>query len=197
MKKFDFRNIKIKKIKLEDISDQTLFLNLYITQIATLLIGVIIILFQEQSLLEALKVTDGIKVLLWGSGLAVVIIAANWGVAKVVPEDILDDGGINERLFGSRSLMQIALLSLLVAICEELLFRGAIQYILGPYWTSILFAAIHVRYLKHWVMTGFVFGSSYALGWVYVQTDTLWTPILAHFLIDFILGCMIRFRKDV
>jgi membrane protease YdiL (CAAX protease family) len=197
MKKFNFRNIKIKKVKLEDISDQTLFLNLYITQGITLLLGIVIILFQRQPLFQIFKMTNWVEVITWGVGLAALIILANWVVAKLVPEDILDDGGINERLFGSRNVLQIALLSFVVALCEEILFRGAIQYKLGPYWTSIVFAAIHIRYLKHWIMTGFVFGSSYALGWIYVQTGTLWAPIIAHFLIDFILGCMIRYRKEV
>jgi membrane protease YdiL (CAAX protease family) len=83
-----------------------------------------------------------------------------------------------------------------VAFCEELLFRGAIQHAWGAYWTSVLFAAIHIRYLRHWLMTGLVFCISYGLGWVYVRTGTLWTPVIAHFLVDFVMGCIIRYRKE-
>ncbi len=196
MKKFKFRHIKLKTVKIEELSDRVLFINLYLTQALALGLGLIIILFQKQTLFELFSIDVSSAILLWGVSLAAVNIVANWLVTKVVPEDILDDGGINERIFGSRSVFHIALISFIVAVCEEILFRGAIQYIMGPYWTSILFAAIHVRYLRHWVMTGFVFGSSYALGWIYIQTGSLWTPIAAHFLIDFILGCMIRYRKE-
>lgn len=99
-------------------------------------------------------------------------------------------------IFGNRALWHIALLSLIVSICEEVLFRGAIQAAWGPYWTSILFAAIHIRYLQHWLMTGLVFSISYGLGWIYIQTGTLWTPIFAHFLIDFVMGCILRYRRE-
>jgi CAAX amino terminal protease family. len=41
-----------------------------------------------------------------------------------------------------------------------------------------------------------VFSISYGLGWIMEYTGTLWTPILAHFLVDFIMGCIIRFRRE-
>ena len=196
MKKFNFRQIKIKKVKLEDISDQTLLQSLYITQGVILSVGIILIMMQRQSLLELFSIGEWSSILVWGIGLAAVVVAANGLVARLAPEDILDDGGVNDRIFRRRHVLHIAVLSLIVAVCEELLFRGAIQYWLGPYWTSIVFAAIHLRYLRHWLLTGFVFSSSYALGWIYVRTGTLWTPILAHFLIDFILGCLLRYRRE-
>ncbi|MNP75377.1 CAAX amino terminal protease self- immunity [compost metagenome] len=84
----------------------------------------------------------------------------------------------------------------MVAVCEELLFRGAIQHTFGPYWTSILFAVIHVRYLRHWIPTAWVFLSSYGLGYIYIHTGTLWAPILCHFLIDLFSGLVIRYRRE-
>ncbi|MNW57385.1 CAAX amino terminal protease self- immunity [compost metagenome] len=108
----------------------------------------------------------------------------------------MDDGGINSLLFRNRPIWHIAVISAIVAICEELLFRGAIQNGIGPYWTSILFAAIHVRYLRHWIPTAWVFASSYGLGFIYLQTGTLWAPILCHFLIDLVSGLVIKFRRE-
>jgi membrane protease YdiL (CAAX protease family) len=105
-------------------------------------------------------------------------------------------GGVNDRIFRSRAVWHIAVISLVVAICEELLFRGAIQHAIGPYWTSIVFAAIHVRYLRHWIPTGLVFSISYGLGFIYEESGTLWAPIIAHFAIDFIMGLIIRFRRE-
>jgi len=49
--------------------------------------------------------------------------------------------------------------------------------------------------LQHWLMTGLVFGISYGLGWIYIQTGSLWTPIAAHFIIDFVMGCLLRYRR--
>ncbi len=108
----------------------------------------------------------------------------------------MDDGGINEMIFKNRPLWHIIIITLMVGICEELLFRGAIQYAFGPYWTSILFAAIHFRYLRHWIPTGWVFVSSYALGYIYIESGTLWAPILCHFMIDLISGLIISLRRE-
>jgi membrane protease YdiL (CAAX protease family) len=133
---------------------------------------------------------------LWGLSLAGIVLLFDVLVSRWVPEEVTDDGGVNEKMFRRRPLWHIALLSLVVSLCEETLFRGAIQHAWGAYWTSILFAAIHFRYLRHWLMTGLVFGISYGLGWIYNQTGTLWTPVLAHFVIDFAMGCIIRYGKE-
>ncbi|WP_058303807.1 CPBP family intramembrane glutamic endopeptidase [Gorillibacterium timonense] len=196
MKKWDFRNIKFKYVSIDDLDDRLLLLNLYITQLLTFLVGFLLTSVQRNFIwtLFPLKLPT---MVLWGVGLAVAVVIADMVVSRFVNEDISDDGGINEMLFAKRPLWHIALICLIVAFCEEILFRGAIQHWLGPYWTSILFAAIHVRYLQHWLMTGLVFSISYGLGWVYVHTGTLWTPVIAHFLIDFIMGCLIRYHaKD-
>ena len=197
MKKFNFKHIRIGKVNVKDLDSRVLLLNLYVTQALTLLIGLLLFLGQKQNRwLAALSFTPGWKIVLWGGGLAALVLAADMLISRWVPKEMTDDGGINELIFKNRPLWHIALLALVVAICEETLFRGAIQYAWGPYWTSVLFAAIHIRYWRHWLMTGMVFSISYGLGWVYQQTGTLWTPILAHFIIDFVLGCVLRYSKE-
>ncbi|MNI28546.1 CAAX amino terminal protease self- immunity [compost metagenome] len=196
MKKFDFKQIKIGKVDISTLDDRSLLLNLGITQLITLLIGLIIIFFQTNRLLPQFNLDAGWAVLIWGVLFALAVLAGDLLISRWVPKEVSDDGGINQLLFGKRSLWQIAVISLIVAICEEVLFRGAIQYAWGPYWTSILFAAIHIRYLQHWLMTGMVFSISYGLGWIYEQTGSLWTPIIAHFVIDFVMGCIIRYSKE-
>jgi membrane protease YdiL (CAAX protease family) len=131
----------------------------------------------------------------WGLGLAAIMLIVDFLLTHIVPEDSMDDGGINELLFGNRSLWHIIVIAAIVAVCEELLFRGAIQHSLGPYWTSILFAVIHVRYLRHWIPTGWVFLSSYGLGYIYIHSGSLWAPILCHFIIDVFSGMVIRYRR--
>jgi len=194
MKKWDFRNIKFKNVSIDELDERMLLLNLYITQLLTFLCGFLLTSLQKNYVwtLFPLKLPS---MLLWGAGLAATVLAVDLLVSRLVNEDVSDDGGINEMLFANRPLWHIALICIIVAFCEEILFRGAIQHWFGPYWTSILFAAIHVRYLQHWLMTGLVFSISYGLGWGYVHTGTLWTPVIAHFLVDFVMGCLIRYAK--
>ncbi|MBU7315920.1 CPBP family intramembrane glutamic endopeptidase [Paenibacillus oleatilyticus] len=196
MKKFDFKRIKLRKINPDEIDERFLLVNLYVTQLLVFLAAVVLMLFQKPDLRTMFSPGSGYTILLWGAGFAVAVLLVDLLVSRWVPPEVTDDGGINEMLFKNRPLWHIALISLIVAFCEELLFRGTIQAWWGPYWTSILFAAIHVRYLQHWLMTGLVFSISYGLGWIYIRTGSLLTPIIAHFLIDFVMGCILRYRRE-
>lgn len=196
MKKPDFKRFKGKPISLDDIDDRTLLLNLYLTQFITLVIGIVILLFQKPDLSAMFSFSLGWKIALWGVGFAGLVILVDLAISRFVPAELTDDGGMNNRLFGDRPLWHIVVICFVVSICEEVLFRGAIGGIIGPYWTSILFALIHVRYLQHWIMTGLVFSISYGLGVIYEMTGTLWVPIIAHFVIDLIMGCIIKYSKE-
>ncbi|MDQ0058226.1 CPBP family intramembrane glutamic endopeptidase [Paenibacillus harenae] len=196
MKKFDIRNIRVRKVSVDDLDDRMLLINLYATQGLTFIIGLIWVLFQRQNLVALFNIPKELTFLWWGVGLAAAVILVDLLIARFVPEEAGDDGGVNDRIFRNRPVWHIALISFIVAICEELLFRGAIQHAIGPYWTSIVFATIHVRYLKHWIPTGLVFSISYGLGWIYMQTGSLWSAIIAHFVIDLVMGLIIRFRRE-
>lgn len=196
MKKFDLRKIRVRKVSVDEIDDRMLLINLYATQGLTLIIGIVWLLFQRQNIIHLLALPSTLNVLWWGLGLAAAVVAVDLLISRWVPDEVSDDGGVNDRIFRMRPVWHIALISFVVAICEELLFRGAVQHAFGPYWTSIIFAAIHVRYLRHWIPTGLVFSISYGLGWIYIQSGSIWAPILAHFAIDLIMGLIIRFRRE-
>ncbi|WP_248925387.1 CPBP family intramembrane glutamic endopeptidase [Paenibacillus hamazuiensis] len=196
MKKINFDQFKLKKIDISELDDRMLLINLYGTQGFILLVGLVIMLIQRRNPLGLFDYPQLLPVLLWGVAFAAAVLIVDMLISRYVPEEILDDGGVNEMLFARRPLWHIAVISLVVSLSEEILFRGAIQHSWGAYWTSILFAAIHIRYLQHWLMTGLVFCISYGLGWIYMQTGTLWTPIVAHFVIDFMMGCILRFRRE-
>ncbi|MBW4082863.1 CPBP family intramembrane glutamic endopeptidase [Paenibacillus sp. S150] len=196
MKKFKFGEIKIKKADPQQLTDKLLLLNLYITQGLTLIIGLIWILLQKRNPIHILNFPENAQFVYWGLGLAVIMLAVDFLLTHIVPADSMDDGGINELLFGKRPLWHILVIAALVSVCEELLFRGAVQHSFGLYWTSILFAVIHVRYLRHWIPTGWVFLSSYGLGYIYIHSGTLWAPILCHFFIDVFSGIVIRYRRE-
>ncbi|XEC92782.1 lysostaphin resistance A-like protein [Paenibacillus tarimensis] len=197
MKKFDIRKLKLRKVTVDQVDDRMLLINLYITQALTLIIGLIWIFLQRRNPFSLFHLPESLFFLYWGAGLAALVIAVDLLISRWVPEEATDDGGINERIFRNRPLWHIIVLSFVVSVCEEILFRGALQFAFGPYWTSIIFAAIHVRYLKHWIPTGLVFSISYGLGWIYIQTGTLWAPIMAHFFIDTVMGLIIRYRREV
>jgi len=196
MKKFDFRKIKFRQVSVDELDDRMLLINLYATQGITFIIGLVWLFFQGRNPIRVLQLPSGGQFALWGVGLALCVLAVDFLISRWVPEEAADDGGVNERIFRGRPVWHIAVICIVVSLCEELLFRGAIQHAIGPYWTSIVFAAIHVRYLRHWIPTGLVFSISYGLGWIELQTGSLWAPIVAHFLIDFIMGLIIRFRRE-
>lgn len=195
MKKPKFRKFKFQKVQPQQLTERLLLVNLYFTQGLTLVIGVIWVLLQKRNLLEVLALPEQIHFVWWGLGLAGVMLVMDLVLSYVIPQESMDDGGINEMLFKHRPVWHIICIAAIVAICEELLFRGAIQHAIGPYWTSIVFAVIHIRYLRHWIPTGWVFVSSYGLGYIYIQSGTLWAPILCHFVIDLVSGLAIRFRR--
>lgn len=194
-RKIEFR--QMSQVSVDQLDDKVLLLNLYITQALTLIIGLIWVIFQGQNLFSLLSIPPAIaNIFWWGGGLALAAVAVDLLLSRFVPEELADDGGINDKIFANRPVWHIALICLIVGFCEELLFRGAVQHAFGPYWTSIIFAAIHVRYLKHWIPTGLVFCISYGLGYIYIKTGTIWASIFAHFLFDFIMGLMIKYRRE-
>lgn len=200
MRKWDFRNWRIMRwtsIHPSQLNERFVLLNLLATQSLVLVLAVIFILLQKNNAWSDMFSLEAGWVI-WPIGIlfAAVVLLVNAVVDKMAPPEVTDDGGLNRLLFGRRPLWQILLLSLIVAICEELLFRGALQHTLGWFLTSVLFAVIHFRYLRHWLTTGFVFGISCGLGWLYIATGTLWAPIVAHFFIDAVGGCIIRWGKE-
>ncbi|RUS48142.1 CPBP family intramembrane glutamic endopeptidase [Cohnella sp. AR92] len=196
MKKFNIRNVKARQMEIGQLDDRLLLINLYLTQLITFIIGLLWVIFQGRNVINLFRLDISADFLYWGAGLAALIVLVDLSISRWVPEEAMDDGGVNEKMFRNRPLWHIALICLVVSICEELLFRGAIQHSIGAYWTSILFAAIHVRYLRHWIPTGMVFGISYSLGWIQDHTGTIWAPIVAHFIFDLIMGLIIRYRKE-
>ncbi|MDQ0193021.1 membrane protease YdiL (CAAX protease family) [Paenibacillus wynnii] len=196
MKKFKFGDIKLKRATPQQLTERLLLLNLYITQGLTLIIGLIWILFQKRNPFQVLNFPDSGHFVAWGLGLAGIMLVVDFLLSFIVPEDTMDDGGINDLLFRKRPVWHIFLIAVVVSVCEEFLFRGAMQYAFGPYWTSILFAVIHVRYLRHWIPTGWVFLSSYGLGYTYILSGSLWAPIVCHFFIDLFSGLVIRYRRE-
>ncbi|MEX1030971.1 MAG: CPBP family intramembrane glutamic endopeptidase [Paenibacillaceae bacterium] len=194
MKHIKWKNIKFRKVNIQLIDERTLLINLYFTQSLILMFAFLLMWWFHITPVNLFAAHNGagVTIVTYGILYAAIVLFSDFILARWIPKHVTDDGGMNEKIFANRSLWHLIIICLVVSIGEELLFRGAIQSLIGVYWTSVLFAAIHVRYLQHWLMTSLVFAISYGLGWIYMQTGTLITPIMAHFIIDFVLGYHLR-----
>ncbi|SDQ53730.1 CPBP family intramembrane glutamic endopeptidase [Virgibacillus salinus] len=126
-----------------------------------------------------------------------IIVASDIILIYFFPTKYYDDGGINDRIFRNRSIKKIFAIALLVAVSEEILFRGVIQTTFGYVVASIIFALIHIRYLKKPVLLLSVLIVSFYIGYIFILTENLLVTITAHFIVDFLLGVVIRFKSEV
>lgn len=87
--------------------------------------------------------------------------------------------------FANTTNRDVGLLSALPGLGEELLFRGALQPLIGIIPTSIVFGFLHTgfsrRLLPYSVWTTAV---GFLLGALYIWTGNIWGSIVAHTLIN-------------
>lgn len=178
------------------LDSRTLALNVYISQAILFAFGVAGLYFfyilPGTGWHARFLAPNWIEVLVYGTLVALLVIVIEIILIIWLPPETFDDGGLNELLFRDLPIWHIALVCLVVAVTEEFLFRAVIQPGLGLWWTSVLFALVHVRYLKKWVMTVVVFCISLLFGWLFDRTGSVWSVVWAHFLVDFILGCFVK-----
>lgn len=181
---------------IKQLSDKQLVKQLYLTQFLLLIITIVsgAFLFSSLSDFILLFQNDIHEILLYGITAGVLIITIDVLLMFILPKRYYDDGGINERIFRSLRIHEIFIISLLVAVTEEVLFRGVIQTNFGYMIGSLSFALVHIRYLTKPVLLISVLLISFYIGWMYELTHNLFVTIAAHFLIDFVLGLMIRLK---
>ena len=86
------------------------------------------------------------------------------------------------------------MIAAVVAIGEEILFRGVIQTHFGLIAIELIFALVHYRYLFNWFLFVNIIALSFLIGFIYLQTENILVTIFMHFLIDFLIGCIIRYK---
>jgi len=89
------------------------------------------------------------------------------------------------QIFGRTSTPALVWLAFISAMGEELLFRGAIQPLLGVFATSLVFGLLHIgpdRRISAWTLWTVVAGI--VLGLLYENTGSLIGPIIAHFAVN-------------
>ncbi|MDI3281598.1 MAG: CPBP family intramembrane metalloprotease [Bacillota bacterium] len=95
-------------------------------------------------------------------------------------------------LFRQLSLPVLAVVSLLSALGEEALFRGALQPILGLWGAALVFALVHTglkRELWAYGVTAFLVGVLFGLA--YQFTGELWSPVVGHALYNLLISAAI------
>src|SRR5699024_3631280 len=178
-------------------SDKELKRQLFISQLLFLVISVILSFFLFDSFVQwtALFSFQVKGLVYYGIVGRLIVVFIDVLLMITLPNHYLDDGGINEKLFRHRSVGEIFQMALVISICEEILFRGVLQPSFGLIIASLIFALVPVRYLKKPVLFLSVVLVSFLLGYSFYVTNNLLVPMTAHFLIDFLLGLIIRFRK--
>jgi membrane protease YdiL (CAAX protease family) len=137
--------------------------------------------------------------LLWGSAAAVVLAASNLWLLRARgsrwPGDALRYvcRVIVRPLFEHVSPAQIAAISVLAGVSEELLFRGVLQPLVGLPAASVVFGAVHVggrAFIGYGVWAACIGG---VFGWLMVQTGGLLAPIVAHAVYDALALAYVRY----
>lgn len=159
-----------------------------------LLIANLIIYYIQETSLAALFF-DGIHTLLQlGLGLASggIFAAAALGLIKIPAfKKILEEYTIIQQVREmSLSPNEIVYVSLIAGISEEILFRGAIQPVIGIWWTSLLFIAVHgyirINSFTHILYSLFTFALSVMLGLLFMYVGLI-SAMAAHFIYDVIV----------
>src|SRR5690625_3981306 len=135
---------------IKNMSDQEVKKQLLLSQSIFFVLSLILsyFLFSRFSDWLSYLVVDVKQIFLYGFLTALIIVILEILLSLLLPSHYFDDGGINEKVFKNQSIGNIVLISAVVAISEEFLFRGVIQTSFGYIFASSLFVLVHFRYLK-------------------------------------------------
>lgn len=180
---------------INQLTDRELLKNVYITQIILLIVAFILhlIIFQSNPPITKLFKYD-LSDFIIGIIAGITVVIMDIWLMNRYSTHYHDDGGVNKRIFQNRHPFHIAFIALIVAFSEEMLFRGVLQTNLGLLLSCLLFAILHYRYLFNPILFVNVVVVSIVIGVLFEVTENLWVTVIMHFFIDFLLGCIIRFK---
>lgn len=124
------------------------------------------------------------------AGAAAAVLIMHWRPLHVIAEDLA-------RLVAWEHLSTWDYISVafMAALGEELLFRGALQPLIGLVPTSVIFGLLHATSVAHVILAGSL---GLLLGWLFHWSGSLWPPIAAHLVLDTVAGVLLarRLRWD-
>ncbi|MBN1965327.1 MAG: CPBP family intramembrane metalloprotease [Anaerolineae bacterium] len=149
-------------------------------------------LIRREELEAALRLSD-VAWLLPGAGAGVVFAAVVWWLGHDLPA-MQRIAQMLARALDLKAMRfrHVFWFSLLAALPEEVLFRGAVQATLGLVLAALIFGALHALTVLYFVYAA---GAGLFLGLLYQWTGTLWTPIGAHFTIDLVMFLLLLGRR--
>lgn len=183
--------------KLQYVSNRDLYISLMITQLIFLIIGTVLYYFfvrPELSLADIFHFNNIKIALIVGFTFFMFVLMIDIILYRFVPAKYFDDGGVNQRLFEGMPTIFIIITALCVSFIEEWVFRGVLQNWIGLYWTSLLFALLHIRYLYTIGYFIAIVAFSFGFGFIYEWTNSIWSVITAHFFVNATLGLLIRHK---
>lgn len=142
-----------------------------------------------------LRSTDGLRLLAVGGLGAGILLVLSYLFEGWFPS-YRDLKRMIAKVLGHTSFPMAIYLAVASSIGEEMLFRGAIQPFAGLALTSILFGLLHLGpngSVSAWSLWAMVAGA--LLGWMFQETQSLWPPIMAHFVVN-LIG-ILSLRKQV
>ncbi|WKB37112.1 CPBP family intramembrane metalloprotease [Terrilactibacillus sp. S3-3] len=160
---------------MQQLSDRDVIRSLYLSQGIILVTAVFCFVYLPKSAaaFSRLWQIDFAKIVGLGFFSALIIVLLESIIDRIVPEKWTDDGGTNARVFQALSYPHILLAMAVVALSEELLFRGAIQTQFGFVIASLVFAVVHVRYLKKPLLFISACAIGFYLGWLFMIGKSL------------------------
>ncbi|MGP4070283.1 lysostaphin resistance A-like protein [Halobacillus sp. B29] len=176
-------------------TDQEVTLQLILTQLLLLILSILGSFFLFDSFWSEWKSIFEVTFNDWiwfGVLPGLIVLMIDFILMNRLPKQYYDDGGINNKVFKNRSIPGIIGVTLLVAISEEMLFRGVLHTEYGYWVASLLFALLHFRYLSKIVLLISVLFVSFFIGYMFELTGSLTVTITAHFIIDVVLAMWIR-----
>ena len=182
---------------IKQMTDKELKKQVILSQLIFITIGVILSVFLFEKMSDWLLYFNWNpkEIFYYGAISGLIIVGIDLIIMYIFPERYYDDGGINEKLFKNLSIADIFCVTLIIAVSEEILFRGLVQTTFGYVFASVLFALMHIRYLKKPVLLISVLLISFYIGYLFELTGNLYVTITSHFTVDFLLGLFIRFQK--
>jgi membrane protease YdiL (CAAX protease family) len=134
------------------------------------------------AILRGLLATLPMLVIFW------LLVNSDWPMMRQLREQVQ---WLIDEMFPSRSIAQFAMVAILAGVGEELLFRGAIQSVLGNWTTpviglvitSLLFGLAHALSKLYFL---FAVAVGAFLGWMTLKYSDLVAPMVAHGVYDFL-----------
>lgn len=167
-------------------SPGALVLTAWVFYLLMTLVGLGLMLVQDLTL-ETAILGDGAQVgrdALLGAGTGLAVVGLTW-LCRNLPSVRALNAELSS-LLGQPSSLAIAGLAVSSAVGEEILFRGALQPLLGFWITALLFGLLHggsSRRFRVWTL--FAMAAGLLLGGLATYTENLLAPILCHMTINY------------